>query len=53
MDQPRLVVEMLYRLPKLQTVEAYSRAVVQQEEAQELLEIISEQSFKDPRILCR
>ena len=53
MDQPRLVVDMLYRVPSLRTPKGVDRATVQKEEAQELLLLISKESFRDPRILCR
>ena len=52
-DHPRLVVEMLYKLPSLKTVERAPRAVVVQGEAQELLLLLSEEALLDPRILCR
>lgn len=52
-DQPRLVVDMLYRLQNLKTPTGADRSALIKEEAQELLLLISFESLLDPRILCR
>jgi hypothetical protein len=50
---PRIVVDMLYRLPRLQSTVAESRALVLRAEAEELLDLLQEESLQNHRILSR